>query len=167
MGWLFGWDTRKELINHLAKDNKVMTHCMTGNNMWAVVEGTRQDGTTVRFIALFLIRGRSNTRDGWGYKDLDESCGPTAVNCPLKYLKMVEDYEPVGYAKEWRERVREYWTKRNRKLEPGTRIKLYGREYEVVGRPYRNKLDYAVKDLECGGVYRMKKRQVTDAEVLT
>jgi hypothetical protein len=169
IGWLFGWDTRKELIDHLTNDNlkgspcKMLAHCCVGNNLWAVIE-CPEDG---RFIALFMMKGRNGSRDGWGYKDLDEGCGPYHYNCPLKYIDMVKDFEPRSYAKEWREQVREYWAKRSRKFPPGTRIKLYGREYEVTGRPYRNKLDYAVKDLECGGVYRMKSRQVTDAEVLT
>jgi hypothetical protein len=169
MGWLFGWHTRKDLVDHLITGNGVKTieHCFKGNNLWAVNEYTKQDGSTVQYIALYLLRGRTGSRDGWGYKDMDESCGPNYYNCPLKYLDMVKNYEPVGYAKEWREQVREYWTKRNRKLGPGTRIKVSGKEWEVVGRPYRNKRDYAVKDIENGGVYRMKEKYLVDVEVLT
>lgn len=107
MGWLFGWNTRRQLIDHLVHTNGVKTlkHCFKGNNMWAVQEGTKQDGSTIRFIALYLLR---SSRDGWGYKDMDESAGPYYYNCPPGYLDMVKDVEPIGYAKEWREKVRRY-----------------------------------------------------------
>jgi hypothetical protein len=45
--------------------------------------------------------------DGWGYKDLDETVGPTAIDCPLSYLD-APHREPVGYAAEWRNRVRRF-----------------------------------------------------------
>ena len=42
MGWLFGWNTRKELADHLISGNGVRTlkHCFKGNNLWAVQEYT-------------------------------------------------------------------------------------------------------------------------------
>lgn len=169
MGWLFGWHTRKDLIRHLTQNNmaegsKMLAHCCVGNNLWAVQEYTNHDGELVRFIALYLMRGHNNSRDGWGYKDLDEGCGPVAVNCPLKYIDMVKDFEPRSYAKEWREKVREYWAKRARNLTPGTRIRLYDKEYTVTGRPFRNH-DYSVKD-EYGDTFRVKKSQLAWVEVL-
>jgi hypothetical protein len=131
MGWLFGWNTRKELADHLISGNGVHTlkHCFRGNNLWAVQEGVKQDGTVVRFIALYLIKGRNNSRDGWGYKDMDESAGPCSTSCPLGYIEMVEaherehGYRPVGYTTEWRTRVRELAAKKAVKLVEGQKIK--------------------------------------------
>lgn len=68
MGWLFGWSTRGELADHLISGNGVKTikHAWKGNNLWAVQEGTKRDGTKELFIALYLTKGRTNSRDGWG-----------------------------------------------------------------------------------------------------
>lgn len=181
MGWLFGWNTRKELADHLISGNGVHTikHCFKGNNLWAVQEYTHNDvdwegkpnpkaGQTVRFIALYLIRGRDrcNPRtgrydpDGWGYKDMDESAGPYYFNCPLSYLDMVPD--PGGYATEWRAKVREHWAKRNQKLTYDQRIMLCGREYKVGDKHPRG--GYYIWDYTIP--YWLPKRMMNKVEVL-
>lgn len=180
MGWLFGWNTRKELADHLLYGNGVKTikHCFKGNNVWAVQEYTYPDtdwdgaphpkaGQVTRFIGLYLIKGGDTynvktgrrNRDGWGYKDMDESAGPCYYNCPLAYLDMVPD--PGGYATEWRQKVREYHSKRTQKLEPGTKIRLYGREYTVGEKEGRRQYvwDYTVK-------YTLPQRMMKDVEVV-
>jgi hypothetical protein len=43
---------------------------------------------------------------------MDETCGPCEVNCPESYLDMVPLGDSGGYAKEWRERVKEYHIRR-------------------------------------------------------
>lgn len=116
MGWSFGWQGRRELIEYLverdfswSKDDgnscRVVRHCCAGNNLWMVVERRKPGGESHRYVALCLMQ-RSGGQ--WGYKDMDESCGPSAVNCPLSYL---EDAPLVdaGHAKAWRERVRAHW----------------------------------------------------------
>lgn len=47
MGWLFGWDTRPEIIKHLTKDQDsdaaswhTVAKYLSGNTMWAVQETT-------------------------------------------------------------------------------------------------------------------------------
>lgn len=42
----------------------------------------------------------------WAVKIVDESCGPCDVSCPMALIDGLPD--PVGYAAEWRERVRAY-----------------------------------------------------------
>ena len=61
----------------------------------------------------------------WGYKDLDESCGPSDVSCPLSYLDMVPCSEGP-YAAPWRERVKAHHSKRAQfnRLKVGTKVKL-------------------------------------------
>ena len=166
MGWLFGWNSRKELAEHLIHGNGVRTlkHCFKGNNLWAVQEWTDKDGVVRPFIALYMLKGRSDSRDGWGYKDLDESAGPYYYTCPVSYLDMVPD--PGGYATEWREKVYKHADARARKLSYGQRIKLYEIEYEVVGRPYQNKRDLQVKSLATGDTFRLPSRYRKDIEAL-
>jgi len=173
MGWLYGWDTRKELIEHLVNGNGVKTikHCLVGNNMWAVQEGT-QEGKPVQFIALYLLRGRDvwnkhtgkyqDGGNGWGYKDMDESAGPNEISCPVSYLDMVPDPK-IGYSTEWRQRVLARAARAKRQLTPGMKIKLYGIEYKVIDkRP--NRMGYTISTGY--NTYRLKLSQVKNVEVL-
>ena len=70
---------------------------------------------------------------------MDESAGPNAIDCPLAYLA-APHAERDGYAKQWRERVREYHAKKSARpaLVPGVRLRLRdGSEYvlaENLGR---------------------------------
>jgi hypothetical protein len=176
MGWMFGWHTRKELAEHLISGNGIVTlrHCFKGNNLWCVHETATTKagyGGNVRWIGLYLIKGNNNSQYGWGYKDIDESMGPNYHNCPLAYIELVEAHEkangygPQGYAAEWRKQVREYWEKSKRKLVPGTKIRLYGIEYTVLGRPYKDG-SYSV---QIGNGYdhlKLPRRMVKDVEVL-
>jgi hypothetical protein len=161
MGWLYGWDTRKQLVDHLIKGNGVTTlkHCFKGNNLWAVQEGYKSDGTPIRFIGLYLLRGSNGSRDGWGYKDMDESAGPYYFNCPLSYLDMVAC--PGGHATEWREGVRAYHAKANQKLVAGQRIMLYGKEYTVGQRENGHQYIW-----EYDSPYILPKRMLKHVEVL-
>lgn len=101
---------------------KVLAHCVKGNVLWIVrvrddLEGKRVDG----WIECNLL---ASDKGEWGYKDMEESCGPGVSNCPLKYLDMVPCPEG-GYAKEWRERVRAYWAARKiLKLRDGLKLKV-------------------------------------------
>lgn len=142
MGWLFSerWPTRASLREHLVNGNGVKTlkSCWTGNNLWAVHEGTRQDGKIIRFVCLYLCAYHGKNLDGWGYKDVDETMGPCATSCPVSYIEMVEaherenGYEPTGYAAEWREMVRKSASSRKLMLAEGQKIMIHGNEY-VVG----------------------------------
>lgn len=89
--------------------------CFRGNpafagTLWGVWEQTftNPDGSEAkpaeRFITCDLLRCHSGE---WGYKDMDESCGPHYYNCPESYLEMV----PVANA-EWREGVAKYHRRR-------------------------------------------------------
>ena len=158
MGWLFGWDDRKSLANHLIEGNGVKTlrHCWKGNNLWTVQEHTAPEitydgqpnplaGTTRRFVCLYMCKGR-DTYDrrtgkydphGWGYKDVDEGMGPYHTNCPVSYIELVEaheaefGYEPNQYAKEWRAAVRQAAERQKLTLTEGQHIRVYGRDYTV------------------------------------
>jgi hypothetical protein len=177
MGWMFGWNTRKELVDHLLNDNGLTTikHCFKGNNLWCVHETTTTKagyGGNVRWIALYLLRGRDKCDKrtgkydlhGWGYKDMDESSGPHYYNCPLGYIEMVEAYEklrdhaPLGYAAEWRVKVRAHHQRATQKLALGQMIKLYGNEYQVTADLGRR--GYMISN-QCYD-YRVPKRLLKD-----
>lgn len=166
MGWLYGYDTRKDLIKHLVESNgqHVVKHCLKGNNLWMVVEHEGQ-----WFLVLCLLRGR-DTWDrrsgrynsyGWGYKDIDSDAMPNYCNCPLSYLEGLAP--PVSHGAEWRQQVRDYWAARSRKLEPGTKVQLYGKEYTVLEK-YKG--GYRVRDTGTGATYRLRAAQVANLEII-
>lgn len=104
-----------------------VTKCMRGTisgTLYTVEErqwlrkATREVVHSIRFIGVYLIKFYKPKKDdwqgGWGYKPMDESCGPVEVSCPLKYLDMVPD--PGSYATEWRKNVREWHARKKRYL---------------------------------------------------
>jgi hypothetical protein len=110
MGWLFtDGQTRKELIEKCLRPWKsphssdwALAHCTRGNVLWVVWEYyTQATGHFERVILCILLQRSS---DGWGYKDLDEGCGPCYYSCPEKYLTMGTRV----LNRKWREGVRKY-----------------------------------------------------------
>lgn len=169
MGWLFGWNTRKELVDHVTEtfeNDMQRTTCIrkffSGNNMWTVWERQSKAASTdvERFIVVFLILGGNNCTNGrgygWGYKDVSEEMGPCEVTCPLAFLDMVPD--PGGYATAWRERVRAHHARRNQKLTVGQTIKLTnGIEYRIT-QTRRKLMGVSLKD---GCLYKIPRRMLT------
>lgn len=141
MGWLFKteMEKRSHLIKHLTEEwntknfnDKVLKakdryhvgiclkHCYRGNPYKGVLWSVREIKTylrendvlieTKRIICCYLME-YSKYHCCWGYKAMEETCGPSYYSCPLSYLEMVDepDYE---YAKNWRKEVRNYHSKR-------------------------------------------------------
>lgn len=109
MGWLFGWRTRAELVDHLTVSHggsyKVLKKFFSGNNLWLLIEA-EQGGKTVRTIVLCILRGYGKRDDPyrWGYKDVSEDMGPYYYTCPVSFI--LSCTEPSNnYAREWREEV--------------------------------------------------------------
>lgn len=133
MGWLFRYGlSRKELIAErtkaweLTRDDGLivasncLASCYRGNVyssvLWTVWERTFQrNGVEVeptrRWIGCDLLR---YDREGWGYKDLDESMGPLHFSCPLSYLALVS-LDRFGGNASWREAVHEHHARRPRR----------------------------------------------------
>jgi len=159
MGWLYSerWPTRKHLITHLTENNEHCTtlkHCCVGNNLWMVKE--LPDET--RFILLCLMQFHGGSYPYWGYKDIDETAGPNAVNCPLSYIEMCT--EPNNdYSREWRERVRQYHKLRNRKLAIGDTFTYCSMHWQVCD--IHGMQGWSITQLpEQGLVYRFHRRQM-------
>lgn len=128
MGWLYSsaWPTKSSLIHHLTREQKVggenstrwmktVAKCVRGGTLYAVMEVTGDSLPDQRFLAVVLMK---KSEEGWGYKDMEESCGPTDVTCPPSYFDLVGP-PPNEYAREWRERCRARAAKRTQKVNNG------------------------------------------------
>jgi hypothetical protein len=110
MGWYYTYGaSRADIIKELLVDgktdtgtSKVLAHCTRGNVLWSVREFIGNDGTTLRWIGCDLL---TRSKDGWGYKPMDESMGPCYYTVPLSYFDLAPN--PEGkWAIEWRDKVR-------------------------------------------------------------
>ena len=167
MGWLFSnhHTSRAALVQHLRRperfgsDLQLVRACVTGSRHWYLV---RVLATGQHWIGLDLLQGGGPSH-GWGYKDMDESVGPCAVDCPLAYLA-APHAEPLGSAAQWRERVQAYHAARRAKPAPvaGAWVQLSGKAYRLV-EPAGPRRGWRVFD-EIGRSYRMQARQLARAE---
>ena len=162
MGWLFGWSTRKDLVDHLCEGNGVKTlkRCFKGNNMWAVQQ--TEAGTT--FAVLYLIKGpaygNKNDRDGWGYKDVDETMGPHKLDFPVSWLDLLSP--ALGdYAVEWRANVRKRAAELARFKVGTTWRRADGDTWTIIKR--RSPSSLLVAD-QFGDRWRMSPRTLLGAE---
>jgi ribosomal protein L19 len=87
-------------------EGKVLDIAKVGSTVYAAVSLKRpEDDKAFVFAGVVLVR---NGKDGFGYKDMDETVGPMECDCPdriMRLLSPVEDLPRVGYAAEWRARV--------------------------------------------------------------
>jgi len=166
MGWLFSpqWETRADLVRHLRRPERfgdrmqLIRACATGSHHWYLI---RELATGHHWIGLDLMQ--SGRGDGWGYKDLDETAGPCDVDCPLGYLD-APHAEPIGFAAQWRERVRAYHAARQAKPAPvaGAWVSYGGRTYQLQS-PAGPRRGWHVADASGHG-YRMPARALAQAK---
>src|SRR5690554_6189066 len=130
MGWLFGWSTKKEMVEHLVRQDgsnvDVIDHSLRGNNLWMLCRmknATESHPEGFKFITLCKLQyakgcGGWNIGDGaandWGYKDIDESMGPCELDCPEKFLAQSDDTSEHGVP--WRESCRQWRRERSERL---------------------------------------------------
>jgi len=173
MGWLFSteWMNRDALVAHLvspgeADKRRTLAKSLRGNHLWVVQEYEDSAGQRVRFIAVYLLQGGG--RDGWGYKGVEEGCGPCEKDCPLHFFELVP--QPGGnHGAAWREEVRAYHAKQR-----ASRAKLKGlKEGDELHLPEgctpRVLKITSVNPLQgvAGGVvYRVQPRYVKLAEIV-
>ena len=170
MGWSYPYSThtRADLVQYLRRPDRfgerfeLVRACATGSRHWYLV---RERATGRHWIGLDLMKGIKG--DGWGYKDLDETCGPCDVDCPLSYLAAPHEVEPRGYAAQWRERVRAYHAARRVHrarfaLVPGVWVTYAGRVYQLSA-PAGPRRGWHVVDV-FGQRYRMQARQLAHAQ---
>lgn len=122
MGWTWqeskfrkdnGTIDRKAECDHIINydnDNvkiEVLKSAMKGSVYYAAIKRLdKTNGNSIVFGAVFLT---STDRRSWcdfGYKDMDETCGPYESECPKSILDMLSETDNK-YALEWRARCRE------------------------------------------------------------
>lgn len=168
MGWLFKCDPhygKKELVADLRKPSRfsegytLVKASTVGNHHWYLLKSA--DGNHI--IGLDLLQGGGRNQ-GWGYKDMDESCGPCYYDCPISYL----DYpaEPKGYAVGFREKVRAHHAKKTARP-----AYAEGQVWQVwSGRQYRldkplGRRGWRVVEEATGCVYRMPFKHLAAATI--
>lgn len=122
------WDTKKSAHKEKREHyvfSTVLRHCCRGNLwsgiLWAIREQKLYDTATdklvktTRFITCDLLRYDKSCQ-GWGYKGMDEECGPCYYSCPLSYLEMVPEPDSEKDTG-WRKIVREYHEVRKKRRE--------------------------------------------------
>jgi len=133
MGWTHHIGaTRKDIIADRTRDQEndsakwtCIRHCCRGNTLWAVWSTTYKKGKWAGETHVYItcdLLAKSHDDYGWGYKDMSEEMHPYYYSCPLSYL----DIATHGKCEAWREGVRKYHAKRNRKLEKYATYKLEG-----------------------------------------
>lgn len=166
MGWSYPYSTqtRADLVRYLRRPERfnerceLVRACVIGSHHWYLA---RERATGQHWIGLDLMQ--SGRAEGWGYKDMDESVGPNAIDCPLAYLA-APHAEPLGFAAQWRERVRAYHADRQAKPAPvaGAWVSYGGRVYQLQS-PAGPRRGWHVVDV-FGLRFRMKARQVSQAK---
>ena len=169
MGWTYCWEmrSRQAMLTYLRRSTRLVDHwevlksTAVGNNHWYLYRNTETGRVS---IGLDLMAGGG--KDGWGYKDLSEDCGPGQVNCPLSYLDQAS--EAVGYAVEWRQKVREFHAKRAERptLAVGLRVIYADVEFKLL-KSAGPRLGWNVVRISDGRQFRMKAAQLARSQVVT
>lgn len=110
MGWLFfpkPASPKAYLDNQLNQGlNKVLRSAIVGRTeYYAAVQIPNGDV----FAVICLLKYEPRAKDGrtFGYKDMDEACGPYVTRCPKQILVLLTP-TTNQYALEWRERCKQY-----------------------------------------------------------
>lgn len=109
MGWTFINNiTKQQLIdqelrspNAWAEGVELLADRVVGDHYWAAVKDP--NGVVSIFLALL-----EKDKLGWGYKCLCETVHPYHYDCPLSLLNMASEPAYNEYAREWRQKVREF-----------------------------------------------------------
>ena len=144
MGWTFQHkprNVREELDRQLTWSNdegarRVLDSAIVGmREYYAAVEHTKPDGTRVVWAAVFMLQFVPKAHDGltFGYKDMDETCGPYAWRCPEKILALLTETDNE-YANSWRAKCREYHARRAAlpKLAEGMRLRVMNESVPTI-----------------------------------
>ncbi len=162
MGWSFACDTshgKKQLVESLRRpsrfgdNSKLLQACTVGNHHWYLARTTHPDGTATTWIGIDLLQG-GGRNSGWGYKSMDESCGPCQYDCPISYLAKAS--EPTGYAIEWRNKVREHHAAKKARPEYAAgQVWQFGPHQYKLHTPSHRRRGWVVRRVSDGHVFRM------------
>jgi hypothetical protein len=189
MGWTFfaDWNKRESRADIIRRE---FEHGPSEKNPWAYgFEYITERGSTVyavmyrenpsegigrRYFGVVFLTQRK--RGEFGYKDVEESCGPYETDAPLKMVDMLDKLapNPGGYAEKWRAAVRERHAKKRArpKLAAGMRVALGpsdGRVYELLAPrvSWRGRAaGWHVVEVATGTRYRMSAQHAARARIV-
>lgn len=169
MGYSYGWNTKKELVDYFNSDNfftnaKRLKSRLVGNSYWSVIEVTTKDNQKRTLITLELI---SKSEGKYGFKGLDETANPYYYNCPLSFLELANNPPPSEYSRKWREGVRQYHEHKKQLKEKsvsGSKILVNGVEY-TLQRKLQGKKGWAVTN-KLGLEFRISYQQLNKSKFI-
>lgn len=129
MGWLY---TRRDpdttpaeyFLRQIDKDlYEVLGHATYISEIYLAIRNRKTDEVTA--LVCLIRHVPKDPQFNFGYKDMDESMGPVATNCPAWILDLLTE-PPNEHAREWRERCRERIAERERAkaIVTGSRIRI-------------------------------------------
>ena len=169
MGWSFNWSPsfgKEDLINRFLSKGFFVEGCsvidsrVTGSAFWAVLE---HDGKRAIWLALMAPGGKD---EGYGYKGIDETSGPSRVDCPMVLIRQCT--EPTNeYSRAWREEVKNHHAqqaslqKMQREIKAGLRLECAGMTFTTM-QPAGpgSRQGWVVKQEGTGKLFRMPASQV-------
>lgn len=154
--------SKKDFVNTILRDwarsetQRVLKYKSTSEGLWILMEYTKATETRsegYKHIVFHKIESRG--KGEWAEKSMSESCHPYYYSCPAEYLK-----EAPVENQDWRNKVAQIEENKNRakNMALGTKVQLYGKNYEVVGKTNR----WLVKSEETGMTYGLKRTQLKE-----
>lgn len=104
MGWTY--------MNNVPKDAKAFLDKEMGGNLLASAKVGREYYAAVKSRVtdeVFAVIAVLDSKDGFGFKLMDETMGPYFYNCPDKILKLLTPTDNT-FALKWREQVMKFRT---------------------------------------------------------
>ena len=121
MGWLVSYEKLRhgETVDSRMRENmswsqhdaasgerhEIIASATVGSTWYAAVKHTLTNGTFRTFALICLTSKGRRANEGFGYKDMDETCGPNECACPARILDLLTPTD-IEYANDWRARCR-------------------------------------------------------------
>lgn len=127
MGWTYSHRekgmTTEEYMQREYSSIKILESRMKNGVLYAAACNPQVDPEEV--FALVILTDWASGYYNFGYKDMDETCGPCEDDCPAKILDMLTPTEHE-FALAWRERCRAKIAKlaSKPKVKPGDKVKF-------------------------------------------
>jgi hypothetical protein len=179
MGWLFmskpvegpkAYLDRQLAYTGGAYAHRVLRSAFVGSTYYAAVErASLADGSKIVWAAVILTKtcGPKDAPE-WGYKDMDETCGPCESHCPATILALLTETDSQ-WANEWRARCRAAIKAKHaaRRLTAGSVVKYGGREYRLLWPAVKAASGWQVEATEApGSRYRMSFALLAKSEIV-
>ena len=161
--------------NPKVKRTVLKSALVTFNTYYAAVEHLdKATGISYVFAVVSLLQYNHNDYYNFGYKDLDETCGPNEVACPKSILKLLTPTEHE-YANNWRTACWERHARLDRAsgLKDGDKVEFkypisfgaYGKFTELYVNRVGKKLRFAATPHAYEGYLRITKSHLASAMV--